>query len=109
MSRGEVVKTGYLTKSPPERMNKVAQWHRRWFVLSDSHRVYPLAKRYVRMEYYQSEDDTKKMKDPKGRRPGGGDGRGAAGLVFRKHCRALAYGHQPSVWLGTCVSDVVSR
>lgn len=68
MSQGEVVKSGYLTKSPPEGRAAIAQWHRRWFVFSDSLLVYPLAKRYVRMEYYQSEEDAKKLKDPKGRR-----------------------------------------
>ena len=68
MSRGEIVKAGYLTKSPPE--GRVAQWHRRWFVFADSHLVYPLAERYVRMEYYQSEEDAKKLRNPKGRRWG---------------------------------------
>lgn len=67
MSQGEVVKSGYLTKSPPEGRAAIAHWHRRWFVFSDSLLVYPLAKRYVRMEYYQSEEDAKKLKDPKGR------------------------------------------
>lgn len=62
---GEVVKSGYLIKSPPE--SKVAaQWHRRWFVLADSRLVYPLADRYVRLEYYQSEADAKRFADPKG-------------------------------------------
>lgn len=62
------MKSGYLTKSPPEGRAAIAQWHRRWFVFSDSLLVYPLAKRYVRMEYYQSEEDAKRLKDPKGRR-----------------------------------------
>ena len=64
--RGEVVKAGYLVKSPPEKPGKVAQWHKRWFVLADSRLVYPLADRYVRLEYYQSEGEARKMADPKG-------------------------------------------
>lgn len=92
MSRGEVVKAGYLTKSPPERVSKVAQWHRRWFVLSDSHKVYPLAKRYVRMEYYQGEDDTKRMKNPKGRPRG----EGRNGLFSENIAvHLIAHGHEP--------------
>ena len=67
MNEGEIVKSGYLTKSPPEGRVALAQWHRRWFVFSDSHLVYPLAERYVRMEYYQSEEDAVKLKNPKGR------------------------------------------
>ena len=67
MSRGEVVRAGYLTKSPPEKAGKMmAQWHRRWFVLADSHLVYPLADRYVRLEYYQNESEAKRLADPKG-------------------------------------------
>lgn len=66
MSKGEVVKAGYLTKSPPEGRLAIAQWQRRWFVFADSHRAYPLADRYIRMEYYQSEEDAEKCKDPKG-------------------------------------------
>ena len=62
---GEVVKSGYLIKSPPEA-KMAAKWHKRWFVLSDSKLVYPLADRYVRLEYYQSEGEAKKLADPKG-------------------------------------------
>ena len=58
--------SGYLTKSPPESKIKVAQWHRRWFLLMDSGLVYPLADRYVRLEYYQSEIEAKRLADPKG-------------------------------------------
>lgn len=65
-SRGEFVMSGYLTKSPPESKIKVAQWHRRWFLLMDSRLVYPLADRYVRLEYYQSEVEAKRLADPKG-------------------------------------------
>lgn len=65
-SHGEVVRCGYLTKSPPEKAAKVAQWHRRWFVLADSRLVYPLADRYVRLEYFQNESDAKRLADPKG-------------------------------------------
>ena len=65
-SRGEFVMSGYLTKSPPESKIKVAQWHRRWFLLMDSRLVYPLADRYVRLEYYQSEIEAKRLADPKG-------------------------------------------
>ena len=67
-SRGELVRCGYLIKSPPDGKAKVAQWHRRWFVLADSRLVYPLADRYVRLEYFQNEVDPKKMADPKGER-----------------------------------------
>ena len=103
------MKAGYLTKSPPERVSKVAQWHRRWFVLSDSHKVYPLAKRYVRMEYYQSEDDTKRMKNPKGRPRGRGAAASSAYniYVFRKHCSALAHGHSLHSRLGGFVCRCV--
>lgn len=62
-SRGEIVRSGNLTKSPPEKPGKVAQWHKRWFVLADSRLVYPLAERYVRLEYYQSESEVKKLAD----------------------------------------------
>lgn len=65
-SRGEFVKAGYLIKSPPDFKAKVAQWHRRWFLLMDSKLVYPLASRYVRLEYYQSEAEAKRLADPKG-------------------------------------------
>lgn len=68
-SRGEFVMSGYLTKSPPESKIKVAQWHRRWFLLMDSRLVYPLADRYVRLEYYQSELEAKRLADPKGKQP----------------------------------------
>jgi len=66
MSRGEIIKAGYLTKSPPEKSGRVAQWHKRWFVLADSRLVYPVAPRYVRLEYYQSEEEAKRLADPKG-------------------------------------------
>ena len=62
----EIVKSGYLTKSPPEVAALVSQWRRRWFVLLDSSRAYPLAERSLRMEYYQSESDTRRLADPKG-------------------------------------------
>ena len=65
-SRGEFVKAGYLIKSPPVSRALVAQWHRRWFLLMDSKLVYPLAERYVRLDYYQSEADAKRLADPKG-------------------------------------------
>lgn len=64
--RGEFVKAGYLVKSPPVSRALVAQWHRRWFLLMDSKLVYPLAERYVRLVYYQSEADAKRLADPKG-------------------------------------------
>ncbi len=63
---GEVVKTGYLVKSPPLSRAPVSQWHRRWFKLMDSKRVYPMAKRFIRLDYYQSEADAKSLADPKG-------------------------------------------
>ena len=66
MQRGEIVKAGYLTKSPPDK--PVAQWHKRWFVLLDSKLVYPLAPRCVRLVYYQSEMEAKKLGNPKGMR-----------------------------------------
>lgn len=65
-SRGEFVKAGYLVKSPPLSRAYVSQWHRRWFLLMDSRLVYPLAQRYVRLVYYQSEADAKRLADPKG-------------------------------------------
>ena len=87
MSRGDVVKAGHLTKSPPERpgIRKVAQWHRRWFVLSDSSIVYPLARRCVQLTYFHCEEDTRKMKDPKGRQEArkGGMGGVETGLTPR--------------------------
>ena len=64
MSRAEVVRAGYLTKSPPD--GRLGQWQKRWFVFADSHRAYPLAPRYVRMEYYQSEEDAEMCRNPKG-------------------------------------------
>lgn len=66
MSRGETVKRGYLTKSPPESKTLVAQWHKRWFLLMDSKLVYPLADRYVRLEYYENEKEALRLADPKG-------------------------------------------
>lgn len=66
MQRGEIVKAGYLTKSPPDK--PMAQWHKRWFVLLDSKLVYPLAPRCVRLVYYQSEMEAKKLGNPKGMR-----------------------------------------
>ena len=65
-NRGEFVKAGYLIKSPPLSRAPVAQWHRRWFLLMDSALVFPMAKRYVRLDYYQSEADAKRLADPKG-------------------------------------------
>ena len=64
--RGEFVKAGYLVKSPPLSRALVSQWQRRWFLLMDSRLVYPLAERYVRLAYYQSEADAKRLADPKG-------------------------------------------
>ena len=58
------MKSGYLTKSPPE--GRIGQWQKRWFVFADSHRAYPLAPRYVRMEYYQSAEDAEMCRNPKG-------------------------------------------
>jgi len=63
----EVVKTGYLVKSPPLSRAPVSQWHKRWFQLMDSRLVFPMAKRYVRLNYYQSETDAKSLSDPKGK------------------------------------------
>lgn len=63
---GEVVKCGYLVKSPPQSRAPVAHWHKRWFLLMDSKLVYPMGERYVRMDYYQSEADAKRLADPKG-------------------------------------------
>lgn len=64
--RGEFVKAGYLVKSPPASRALVAQWHRRWFLLMDSKLVYPMADRYVRLDYYQNEAEAKRLADPKG-------------------------------------------
>lgn len=64
-ARGEIVRSGYLIKSPPDAQ-KIAQWKKRWFVLADSRLVYPLADRYVRLEYYASEMEAKRLADPKG-------------------------------------------
>lgn len=61
----EVVKRGYLTKSPPARQ-ALAKWKRRWCMLLDSHLVYPLAPRYVRLEYFEDEESQLAGKDPKG-------------------------------------------
>lgn len=65
-SLGEFVKAGYLVKSPPISRACVSQWHRRWFLLMDSRLVFPLAERYVRLVYYQSETDVRRLADPKG-------------------------------------------
>ena len=65
-ARGEIVRSGYLIKSPPDAQ-KIAQWKKRWFVLADSRLVYPLADRYVRLEYYASEMEAKRLADPKGK------------------------------------------
>ncbi len=73
------MKAGYLVKSPPEFKASVAQWHKRWFLLMDSKLVYPLAARYVRLEYYQSEQDAKRLADPKGEATLQGRGRGRRG------------------------------
>ena len=62
---GEFVKAGYLVKSPPQ-FKPLSQWHKRWFLLLDSKLVYPLAARYVRLEYYQSHQDAEKLANPKG-------------------------------------------
>lgn len=62
---GEFVMAGYLIKSPPDN-KPMAQWHRRWFLLMDSRLVYPLADRFVRLEYYQSEAEARRFADPKG-------------------------------------------
>lgn len=67
MSQNEIVKSGYLTKSPPVDAPSISQWRRRWFVLRDSIRSYPLAERYVRLEYYQNESEARKLSDPKGK------------------------------------------
>lgn len=66
MAVSEVVKSGYLTKSPPEGAPVMSQWRKRWFVLCDSKLAYPLAPRQIRLEYYQSASDSKKLADPKG-------------------------------------------
>ena len=66
-TRGEFVMAGYLIKSPPDN-KPMAQWHRRWFLLMDSRLVYPLADRFVRLEYYQSEAEARRFADPKGNR-----------------------------------------
>ena len=63
---GEIVKVGYLVKSPPTNRGLVSQWHKRWFLLMDSKLVFPTADRYVRMDYYHSEVDAKRLADPKG-------------------------------------------
>ena len=70
--RGEFVKAGYLVKSPRLSRGYVSQWHRRWFVLLDSRLVYTLAERYVRLVYYRSEADEKRLADPKGEGVGWG-------------------------------------
>ncbi len=66
ISNPEVVKAGYLTKSPPGDAPPMSQWRRRWFVLCDSFRAYPLAERHVRLEYFQNEAEARKLCDPKG-------------------------------------------
>ena len=66
MVNSDIVKAGYLTKSPPGAAPPMSQWRRRWFVLCDSLRVYPLAERHLRLEYYQNEGDVRKLCDPKG-------------------------------------------
>jgi hypothetical protein len=62
----EIVKSGYLTKSPPGDAPPMSKWRRRWFVLRDSLRCYPLSERFVRLEYYQNESESLKLADPKG-------------------------------------------
>jgi len=86
MSRGEIIKAGYLTKSPPEKSGRVAQWHKRWFVLADSRLVYPVAPRYVRLEYYQNEEEAKRLADPKGE------------WTLRVFCQIYVCGEQGGAW-----------
>eukprot|EP00118_Oscarella_pearsei_P009942 m.58808 g.58808 ORF g.58808 m.58808 type:complete len:576 (+) comp34833_c0_seq1:109-1836(+) len=64
-SAQEVLKRGYLTKSPPQRQ-ALAKWKRRWCMLCDSRLVYPCAKPYVRLEYYEDETAALACKEPKG-------------------------------------------
>ena len=66
-SAQEVLKRGYLTKSPPQRQ-ALAKWKRRWCMLCDSRLVYPCAPPYVRLEYYEDETAALACKEPKGRR-----------------------------------------
>ena len=63
------MKSGYLIKSPSEKPRKwqLQRWHRRYFLLADSRLVYPLVNRYLRLEYYQSEEDARKLAFHKGK------------------------------------------
>eukprot|EP00117_Sycon_ciliatum_P035665 scpid32335/ scgid26987/ GRB2-associated-binding protein 2; GRB2-associated binder 2; Growth factor receptor bound protein 2-associated protein 2; PH domain-containing adaptor molecule p97 len=64
----EMVKTGYLTKSPPQSTTSISfkNWRRRWFVLLDSSKAFPLAPRQVRLEYYTDETSASHCEKPKG-------------------------------------------
>ena len=55
----EVVKNGYLTKSPPDNKTAFHGWKKRYFILIDSTRVYPFAPRNIRIEYYTNFEESK--------------------------------------------------
>ena len=55
----EVVKSGYLTKSPPDNKSTFYVWKKRYFILIDSLLVYPFAPRNIRIEYYPSFEESK--------------------------------------------------
>ena len=59
MSGKETVKSGYLTKSPPDNKSSFYVWKKRYFILIDSHLAFPFAPRHIRIEYYPSYEDSK--------------------------------------------------
>lgn len=59
MSGKETVKSGYLTKSPPDNKSAFYVWKKRYFILIDSHRAFPFAPRHIRIEYYHTYEDSK--------------------------------------------------
>ena len=59
MSGKETVKSGYLTKSPPDNKNAFHVWKKRYFILIDSRLAFPFAPRHIRIEYYHNIEDSK--------------------------------------------------
>ena len=59
MSAKDTIKTGFLTKSPPENKGPFYGWKRRFFMFIDSSRVYPFAPRHIRIEYYANLEESK--------------------------------------------------
>ena len=53
------MKSGYLTKSPPDNKTPFHGWKKRYFILVDTRCVYPNAPRDIRIEYYTNFEESK--------------------------------------------------